>query len=283
MMVKGKKAVLISISLLIICLAILSYAVIQSDYRKNIVRESTEMSAIDRANSIVSGVQTSVRKIVSMSGGVNISVNGMSAVFKETLGSGASNFDEQLSRYKRFLETFTDKTNLTIGNSGGLILNILPANIAYTHPSGTGGQTIKLVAGSSNYSQYDIDAFVPGGKLIDLAKCAASITPGTKKLDIIIIDALDRSCEYSGTFDPASAGYVTANTTTNEKISVTIPAGTYGDVIIEDINKIGVAVTTNVTLLISSWTRPAVVMPGANITVNLSAYGVTDIESVMVA
>ncbi|MFH0868851.1 MAG: hypothetical protein V1839_01345 [archaeon] len=282
MAIKSRKGVLISVSMLIITLTILSFATIQSNHRRDLSRESSELSAIDRADAITFTADTSIRKIVFASGGINTTVSGTSITFADVTGNGTSNLDSQLSIYGKFFEQFTNKANITMSNSSNLVVKIIPFGFLYTHPKGAKGPVIKLVPADTNYSSYNFYITLPAGKTLKTSSCLVSVTAGSRNLVALITDG-SNTCSYSGTFSPALAGSISVNTTVNDRIVVNTSAGTYGEWAINDVDKIGLKSVTTITFLNSTFARPSAILPSVNITANLSVFGAIKTGSAVLA
>src|SRR3989344_6936946 len=114
-MAKMKKAVLFTLSMLLLVALVFSLSLIFSDLNKYNVDRFSELSIIDRLYDIDSSLQKSIKKVFNAYSGIIIDINNLNVTIQESLPNTNKNqFNEKINSFKNYTESQFNNIKLDV-------------------------------------------------------------------------------------------------------------------------------------------------------------------------
>ncbi|MCX6707076.1 MAG: hypothetical protein NT001_02960 [Candidatus Woesearchaeota archaeon] len=188
----GKKAFLFTLGMLLVTLAILSFAKFVSEESGN-EKGFFQMAAItNRLDDADSSLQRSIADVFILHSGIEVSTGNHSIVFEEPLPNDAGGFASGLARLKRFAEandtTVHIDTNETVSE---IPLFILPQNTVYRH-NFSNREILVALPGDPNSSiiRYKTTLTIP-----ENVSCSWDYDPGHFSYQLDVISPKESGCD----------------------------------------------------------------------------------------
>ena len=149
-----KKAVLFTLSMLLLVTLVFSLSLIFSDLNKYNADRFSELSILDRLYDIDSSLQNSIKKVFNAYSGIITDINKLNVTIQESLPNANKNqFNEKINSFKNYTESQFNNIKLDIdqlNNNAELIIN----GISYNHNNNFGGNIINIVPKQINFDTY---------------------------------------------------------------------------------------------------------------------------------
>src|SRR3989344_4095493 len=204
-MVKMKKGILFTLSLVIIVSLVLALALLNFKNVQISKERLSETGSLERLSSLSNSIATGFKTIFNAYAGINVTRDNQSVSFEESLpNNNVAIFNSNLDNYKSYLES-QDKDivlNVTMLKQD-LPLTVLPYNLIHKHTP-FGGDTMVFNPSQSNYNKYKIEiepAFA-------ITSCVWNTYPGGTAFEL---DANAPGCDNTQNIDPTRNNTIDIN------------------------------------------------------------------------
>lgn len=282
---KKKKAMLFTISLVLISFITLSIAVMVSQsYQKSQVR-FYEIGSMDRLNDLSSSIEQGIREIFTVSSGISLSLNVSSSTvtFSEELPSPtAESFRDDMDDFQTFVESQFPEVSLNLVTVEDFLpLVVLPYNVTFTHPLAFGQDRINVIPEQINFNSYEIYVYVEDDNVSEIDWGGPQ--SGSDYMSVTAEDAFGNFLfEERGTIDFNKNVAVEVFLESGQKVLIKIDSNDNGELRIQ--NEADVSVFVNTTIDFDNLEEPIHIgFPEGSIYVNYSAFGISKTTTVKIA
>jgi len=197
-MVKMKKGLLFSFTLIFLALVILSLAILMFHNSLSTQERLSELGSFDVVYDLDSSLQKSLREIFLEEADIIVNVSNSSVAFEENLPNNESSFAGEMGSFKNFVEADDEHVWLDISDVlEELPLSVMPHNITYKHLS-FGGDTIRIIPKEINFNALSIFARIEG----NVTSCDFDTESGGLSLNVEIVGDYGTSCSNSMLVNP---------------------------------------------------------------------------------
>ena len=211
-----KKAVLFTVSLIMISSIVLALAVLNFTNAQRGKDRLAEFGSLDRMYEISNSIAFGFKQIFNDNSGINITLNGLEVTFEENLpNNNDDTFSNMVQGYKNYIESEDANIRITIDElKEDLILGIHPYNITYGHDP-FGGNKIIVKTEQINYNKYYVE-IDPG---FSINSCTWSTSLGSLVFQLKTDDA---QCDDTVSIDESQNNIININ---NGGLIITINNG----------------------------------------------------------